>query len=331
MGFVRELTGSRQKIRDLLIEVLKIPEIGVVIPLVALILIFGTLNPAFYRQASITNILRTMSYIGIVSIPVTFVFISQGLDLSVGSVAGLAGVLAGMAMRAGIPIPVSVLLGLCGGASVGLVNGLLIAVGRLPSFIVTMATMSAARGVIYVLTEGALVYPLPEAFVAFGRAKICMLSYSIFIYAALALAGGYVLHRTTFGRSLYAMGGNEATARLAGIPVERFRVIVYTLSALGASIAGILLVSRVEAGAPALGETWELSAIAGVVLGGTSLAGGRGTMLGTVLGTALMVVVSVGLVLVKVDPLTQQIALGGIMVVAVWLDQVRRASLGEGD
>jgi ribose/xylose/arabinose/galactoside ABC-type transport system permease subunit len=319
--------GDREH-RPLMMRVLSIPEIGILLPLLALCGIVTALNPTFYAPDNVINILRSMSYTGLIAVPMTYVFVAGGLDLSVGSVAGLAGVIAGLAMRGGMPIAVSVLLGLLVGVAAGLINGVLAVQLRIPAFIVTLGMLSVARGIIYILTQGDPVYPLPKAFSDFGDATWLRLPYSVLLLAAVSVWADFVLRKTTYGHAIYAVGGNEEVARLAGIPVKRIKISTYVLVAFASAASGILLAARLGSAAAAGGQGWEMIAISAVILGGTSMFGGVGTILGVMLGAAIMAVLSNGMVLIGVSPYWQNVVLGVILVLAVGLDQLRRSRLG---
>jgi ribose/xylose/arabinose/galactoside ABC-type transport system permease subunit len=319
---------SRDKNSGLTRKVLSIPEIGIFIPLVLMCVYISFANSTFYSEENIVNILRTMSYTGIIAIPMTYVFVAAGLDLSVGSVAGLAGVVSGLAMSSGMPIWLSVLLGVIVGATIGLVNGGIIVKLRIPSFIMTLGMMNIARGIIYILTQGEPIYPLPQAFNDFGKATLFKMPYSVLILIAVAILADFVLRKTTYGRAIYAVGGNEEVAALAGIAVNRIKISTYVLVGIASAVSGVLLSSRLGSAAAAAGVGWEMYAISAVIIGGTSMFGGVGTILGVMIGAATMAVLSNGMVLVEISPYWQNVVLGVIMVLAVGLDQLRRSRLG---
>jgi len=316
-------------------RVLSVPEVGIFIPLVVLCLAIALAKSVFYSQRNIVLILQNMSYTGLIAVPMTYVFVAAGLDLSVGAVAGLGGVVAGLAMQAGVPIPVAVVLGLLTGGVIGLANGLVIVRLGIPSFIVTLGMMNVARGIIYILTEGEPVYPLPTAFSDFGNAAWLKLPYSevpipysVLILIAVVAVADFVLRKTTYGRAIYAVGGNEEVARLAGIRVGLVKVSTYLIVAVASAGAGILLASRLGSAVAAAGQGWEMLSIAAVIIGGTSMFGGVGTVLGVMIGAAIMAVLSNGMVLVNISPYWQNLVLGVIMVLAVGLDHFRRSRLG---
>jgi ribose/xylose/arabinose/galactoside ABC-type transport system permease subunit len=219
-------------------------------------------------------------------------------------------------------------LGLFVGAVIGLINGAVVVRLRIPSFIMTLGMMNIARGFISVLTGGASVDRLPSAFNAFGRASVLGAPYSVLVMVLLAVAADFILRKTTYGRAIYAVGGNEEVAGLAGIPVRRIKISTYVLVSVAAAASGILLAARLSSAASAAGQGWEMYAITAVIIGGTSMFGGVGTILGVMIGAATMSVLSNGMVLVDINPYWQNIVLGVIMVFAVGLDQLRRSRLG---
>jgi ribose/xylose/arabinose/galactoside ABC-type transport system permease subunit len=305
-----------------------VPEVGIFIPLVLICIGISIKNPTFYSQKNIILLLTSMSYTGIIAIAMTYVFVAAGLDLSVGAVAGLAGIVACSVMKMGVPIWLSVLLGLFVGAVVGLTNGTVVVRLRIPSFIVTLGMMNIVRGVINIITGGVEVDRLPKAFDHFGEATVLRMPYSVLIMLALAVVGDFVLRKTTYGRSIYAVGGNEEVAGLAGIAVKRTKISTYILVSAAAAASGILLAARLGSATAASGIGWEMTAISAVIIGGTSMFGGVGTILGVMIGAATMSVLSNGMVLVDVNPYWQDVVFGVIMVLAVGLDQLRRSRLG---
>jgi ribose/xylose/arabinose/galactoside ABC-type transport system permease subunit len=258
-----------------------------VLALVALIasLSFDT----FATADNVRNIAITSSFLAIVALGMTFVIISGGIDLSVGSLFALGGVLAAWGSRYGSAAAIALPLGVCG--LIGAMNGLLIAKARMPAFIVTLASLLGARGLLLAITsEGANTYLVPRgsAFAELGQGKVAGIGYPVLIAAALFALGGLVLARTRFGQRIYAVGGSEDAASLMGVPVARVRVTVYLLSGLLAGLAGALNAARLSSGVTIVGVGMELDAIAAVVIGGTLLVGGAGTVSGTLSGVLLL-------------------------------------------
>lgn len=324
---VTEPANSKSK-KSSLLRLLNIPEVGLVIPLLLLVVIIGLVNPTFFGFENLINILRNTAFTFIVGIAMTFVLISAGLDLSVGSLIALGGVVTGLALKAGVPIPLSILLGLALGAIIGLINGFTIIRFNIPPLIVTLGMLYAARGSVLVLTQGAPVYPLPPAFNVIGQGDLAGIPYVVIIAAVLAVLAHIVLTRTTYGRAVYALGGNEETARLSGININRIKLSVYVLTGMASAFTGMLMAARLASAQANAGTGWELQVIAAVIIGGTSMFGGSGSILGSLLGAFFMNVVATGMILMRISAYWQDLVIGTIIVVAVGIDQFRRRHAG---
>ncbi|MDH5452729.1 MAG: ABC transporter permease, partial [Paracoccaceae bacterium] len=249
-----------------------------------------------------------------------------GIDLSVGSVMGLAGLVTALAFDNGLSTTASVSCGLGVGVGFGLVNGLLVTVGRLPPFIATLGTLSIGRGLMYIVTRGVPVTPdTPEIFSVIGQGYVGYVPAPVIIMLVLALVFSIVMTFTTFGRQVYATGGNENAAWLSGVNTARIKLLVYTLSGLIASIAGIISFSRFLSAEPASGFGMELDVIAAAAIGGASLAGGVGSVLGSVIGAALTGIISNGVVLMNINTYAQQAITGLVILIAVSIDVWRNA------
>ncbi len=304
-----------------------VPEVGVLIPLIAFALIFYLVNPTFLSPANITTMLRAVAYIGIIAIGMTFLLITGAFDLSVGATAGLCAIVCSYAMvNLSWPIPLAVLAGVLTGALVGLVNGFVVLKLGVPAFITTLGMLNIAKGITYLISKGYTIYPLPEPVGVFGEAEPFGTSWAVVIFVLMAIAAAFVATRTSYGRKLYVVGGNPEVARLAGINPARIQLSGFVLVSVCAGIAGMLLMSRIATGQPTIGLGWELNVIAGVVIGGVSLFGGSGSVVGAVIGLLIMQVVTSGLVISNVDPYWQTVAIGLIMIVAVAIDILRRKS-----
>ena len=295
----------------------------------AFVLLAGTLalwEPPFRTLGNIENILQQISVNGILAIGMTLVIITAGIDLSVGSVLAFAAVVATSFARTndqGQPehsLIVPIVLGVLAGLACGLVNGILIAKRRLAPFIVTLGMMTVARGLALVYTHGRPEINLSNAYDAIGDG----LAGPGGIVMAAVLAGIFILHFTRFGRYVYAVGGNELAAKVSGINTDRVLIGVYAIAGALAGLAGIVESSRVMSGSPSAGEGYELNAIAAVVIGGTSLSGGIGTMAGTIVGVLIIGVMNNGLDLLEVSSYWQQVVKGAIIVCAVLLDRKSR-------
>ncbi len=304
-----------------------IPEIGVLLPLLGFIVIFYALNPAFLNGDNIAAMVRAMSFIGVIAMGQTFLLISGAFDLSVGSVAGLGAIVcSAMMVRYHWSIPAAVGAGLAVGAITGLVNSFVVLKLGVPAFIATLGMLNVAKGIDYLISKGYTIYPLPEAVNNFGTAEPLNTSWSFIIFVIMAVIAGIVLSKTTYGRKLYVVGGNPEVARLAGISPAKIQLSGFVLCGMCSSLAGMLLMARIVTGSPTIGLGWEMNVIAGVVIGGVSLFGGSGSIPGAVIGLLIMQVVTNGLVVVKVDPYWQTVAIGLIMIAAVAIDILRRKS-----
>lgn len=294
--------------------------------LIALCVVMTILSPYFLTFNNLFNVGTQIAVIAILALGQTFVIVSGGIDLSVGSVLALAGVVFGWAtVVANLPLPVALVLGIGSGALAGLVNGLLITLGNLPPFIATLAMLSAARGLALVISGGVPLNPIPGAIRTLGSGDLFgFVPLPVILMLIMwALTVGF-LRSTYSGRAMYAIGGNEEASRLSGINVYRQKLIIYTLSGLFAGIAGILLTARLASAQPQAAFTFELDAIAAVVIGGASLAGGVGSASGTVIGALILGVLRNGLNLLNVSSFWQQVVIGAVIALAVMTDTLRR-------
>jgi ribose transport system permease protein len=290
---------------------------GALAVLVAMVVVAGLTLDLFLTPRNIEDVLLHASFIGLISVGMTFVIITGGIDLSVGSLVALGGVLAGLSV--GISWPLGLLFPTLACGLYGFVNGLLIAKAKLPAFIVTLAGLLGIRGLALVLS-GTLTIPIPgpPAFVWFGRGEIFGLDVPIVVMFGAFAVGALVLNRTRYGEAVFAVGGSEEAARLAGVRVDRVKIIAYTTSGALAGLAGALVAAWLSAGQPTVGQAWELYAIASVVLGGTLLTGGAGTMLGSLVGVLLFYTIQN--VINQVGTLTsynQQLVTGIFLIVVV--------------
>jgi len=308
-------------------RIIAVPEVGVLIPLIIFIAIFASINPSFLTWGNASTLLRAMSFIGVIAMGQTFLMISGAFDLSVGATAGLSSIICSALMvRYNIPVPWAIVAGLATGALVGLANSFVVLKLGVPAFIATLGMMYIAKGVTYLISKGYTIYPLPESLQKFGTAEPFDTSWSFIIFVAMAVVFAFILSKTTYGRKLYAVGGNPEVARLAGINPAIIQMSGFVLVGMCSSLAGILMMSRIVTGNPTIGLGWEMNVIAGVVIGGVSMFGGVGSIPGAVIGLLIMQVVTNGLVVIKVDPYWQTVAVGLIMIIAVAIDIVRRNS-----
>ena len=315
-----------------------------VVALVVLSCVFAMLSPEFLTAGNMTILVKHVAINAILAIGMTFVILSGGIDLSVGSIAGLAGMIAGALLTQGVTVAswdvvvyphasLAIVVALVAGMLLGAMNGLLVARLRVAPFIATLGVLYIARGAALLLSGGAT-YPNlggrddlgNTGFTLMGSGVIAGLPVPIWIMAGLTVVAIGVAGRTPFGRHVYAVGGNERAALLAGVPVRRVTVRVYVISGFCAALVGLLIAAQLGAAHPATGETFELNAIAAVVLGGTSLMGGRGSIVGTLIGAFVIGVLADGLVLLGVSEFWQLIVKGLVIVLAVILDQFQRRS-----
>jgi ribose/xylose/arabinose/galactoside ABC-type transport system permease subunit len=299
-------------------------EIGILIVLIFLSILINFANPVFFTFDNIIEVLRNTSYTVIIALGMTLLIIAKGLDLSVGAVVALCGLLTSVLLSRGIPVPLSILIGLTAGAIVGLFNSLTVVFFHIPSMIATLGSMYMVRGLVLVMTKGKPIYPLPETFAKIGQGKLFLIPYIIFFAFILSVVFHIILTRTVFGRKIYAIGGNEVTAKYAGINVSVVTAYVYIIAGTLSSLSGILTAARFGSGQPTIGEGMEMSVIAAVIIGGASMNGGSATILGTVLGSLLITVIATGMNLVGVSPYWQRFVTGLVIVIAVGLDQYQR-------
>lgn len=296
-------------------------QLGIVFALLATCVVLTLLRPHFIGVANLTNVVRQISINGILAVGVTLVLLTGGVDLSLGSVAALSGVAAAhLAHPGAYPVAVPLLAGLATGTACGAVNGILVARCRVPPFIATLGMMTAARGMALVLSNGRPVSNMSEAMTRLAG-DVWVVPAPALILAAVAALAWWALRNTRQGRYIFAVGGNEQAARAAGLPVRGVKVLAYTLCGTLAGLAGVVLAARITTGQPNAGLGYELDAIAAVVIGGTSLSGGVGSIGGTLLGVLLMGVIGNGLDLLNVSSYYQQIVKGAIIVGAVWFDR----------
>ncbi len=282
----------------------------------------------FLTSTNIFNILRAFSWIAISAFGQCMVIITGGIDLSVGSVMGLAGLATAMFLAHGVNVPIAVAAGLLAGLIVGFLNGLMITKGKLPPFIATLGSLLMARGLCYGLTGGWPVRDLPLAFRNLGQYDIPIAGLGVPLPLIFMLVFGLItsvfLTRTVWGYRIYALGGNETATALSGINTNRIKILVYSLCGLLTAIGGVLMTARLGVAAPTAAQGYELDVIAAAVVGGTSLKGGEGTILGVLIGAAIMQVLRNGLVLLGVSAYWLQAVQGLVIVVAIMLDQLRK-------
>ena len=292
------------------------------IVLIGLSAVMAILSPFFLQASNLLNILLASATIGVLAIGATYVISSAGLDLSLGSVLGLSAVVGAFtAERLGLPWPLAVAACLAAGALAGWINGQLVTRAAIPAFIVTLGMLGIARGLALIISDGRAIYGLPEGIVFLGQGRPFGVPMPVFIFIGVAIVTHYILSHTRFGAHTLAIGDNEAAARATGIQVDRHRRKLYAFSGLMAGIAGLIFMARVNAGDPTAGLNYELTAITAAIIGGTNLFGGRGSILGTMIGALIMGVLQNGLNLLAVQSYYQQMAIGAVLILAVFLDQ----------
>jgi ribose transport system permease protein len=287
---------------------------------VILCVILAIATPHFLTVSNLLNVLEQTALNAIVAVGMTFVIISGGIDLSVGSVLAFAGIGLALALQSGVPVPLAIALALAMGVSCGLVNGLLITLGRLPPFIATLGMMSVARGAALMLAEGRPISGFSQDFRALATERVLGIPAPVVITIVIYAVAHFVLTRTVFGRTTYAIGGNEEAARLSGVRVQFHKTAVYGVAGLTSAAAAIVLTARLNSAQPTAGTMYELDAIAATVIGGTSLLGGGGSQTGTLIGALIMGVLRNGLNLLNVSSFFQQVVIGLVIIGAVLVD-----------
>ncbi|KGJ11747.1 ribose ABC transporter permease [Paracoccus versutus] len=293
------------------------------LPLIGLItvsVLMGLASDNFFSLNNIMNVLRQVSVVGILAVGMSFVILTGGIDLSVGAVMALVGTLsAGMMVNMGLPAPVALLVGLLIGLGIGLANGVLVAWGRMPAIIVTLATMGMARGLGLIYSGGYPISGIPSWISWFGVGRVGVVPVPVIVMVLIYAVAWVLLQRTAFGRHVYALGGNETAARLSGVKTQRVKLAVYGISGLTSALAAVILTGRLMSGQPNAGQGFELDAIAAVVLGGTAISGGRGLILGTLIGAVLLGILNNGLNLMGINPYLQDVIKGAIILLAIYI------------
>jgi ribose transport system permease protein len=291
----------------------------------ALFIALSVLSPYFLTVQNLSAVARQTAVINIMALGMTLVMISGGIDLSVGSVLAFTGICGTMMLRAGYPLVPSLIVAMLAGGAWGLLNSTLIAGLKVSPFIATLGTMGAARGLTLVITSGLPVTNLPASFGWLGDGNLLrVVPVPLVILVALALLTAFILKYTRLGRYAYAIGSNTEAARYCGIPIRRYLILIYLFNGLLIGLSGMIEASRLATGQPTTGQGYELSVIAAVVIGGASLAGGEGTVAGTIAGALLMGLLANGSNLLGVSPYWQQVLIGAVIVAAVAVDELRK-------
>ncbi|MFJ7994238.1 ABC transporter permease [Peribacillus frigoritolerans] len=295
-------------------------------PLLALVLLFiviTVLNPSFMEPNNILNLLRQTSINALIAFGMTFIILTGGIDLSVGSILALSSALMAGMMVSGLDPILAILVGILLGAIMGVLNGILVSKGKMAPFIVTLATMTIFRGLTLVYTDGKPITGIGDSvmFQMLGRGYFLGVPVPAVVMVIAFMILWFLLHKTSFGRKTYAIGGNERASRISGIKVDRVKVAIYGLAGTMAAIAGAILTSRLNSAQPTAGQSYEMDAIAAVVLGGTSLSGGKGRLFGTLVGVLIIGTLNNGMNLLGVSSFYQQVVKGAVILIAVLLDR----------
>jgi ribose transport system permease protein len=296
----------------------------VIVIVLMVILSFATKN--FFTVNNLRNLVRQTSVNGIIALGMTFVIISGGIDLSVGSVVGVASIVVAKLLVAGIGIFPAIIIALLVCTLLGTLNGLIIHYGKVPPFIATLGMMQAARGIVMLLSNARMIAGLPKSFTGFAQLVFLGFPSLFFVWFLVILVTFVITTKTIFGRNIFAYGSNIEAARLSGINTAKVTVSVYAMSGLLSGIAGILMTSRLGNGIPTAGQGYEMDAIASAVVGGASLSGGSGTIIGTVLGALLISLIQNGGNLLGINAFILQIIVGVLIVASVWYDQIRKTT-----
>lgn len=296
--------------------------IFMIVALLFVVMIFA--SPYFLSTANILAVLLGLSLEAIIAVAMAHLMVSGGFDMSVGSVVAFTGATTAMILKMGVPIPLALLIGLLIGAGIGLFNGIIVAKVGINPFVTTLSSLSLFRGLTLIVTKGQNITGLPRAFKAIGQAKLFGVQTPIIIAAVLIILGDVFLRKSRFFRQSYYLGGNEQSARLSGIPVDRIKILAYVLTGLFAAISGIVMTARLGSASVTAGTGMELRVITAVIIGGASLQGGEGSVLGAFLGTFLMAIITNALTLLGVDVYWQTFVIGGTLLTAVLIDTMTK-------
>ena len=315
----------RGDIRQLLTWPLRQEAGGILVALVLLCAAVAIASPNFLGSYNLIVVARQASFVGLIALGETLVLLVGGIDLSVGAAAGLCAILGALTLtRLGVPPTAALLASMVIGFVFGLANGIFVSILRLNPFIVTLASWQIFAGMTLVITHGYPVQPLGEAFHWYGSGSLLGIPVPVVVFLVVAAILAWILGYSRFGRHIYSIGGSREAAKLVGIPVVRVEAMVYGIAGALAALAGILYASRMDSAEPAVGEGWLMGAITAAIIGGTSLRGGQGTILGTVLGTLLMAVLNNAMALLNVSGYWTKVVIGAVVLIAVLVDLLRR-------
>ena len=301
-------------------------ELTTVIALIILMAVITIINSNFLTANNLLNLLLQVTSNALIAFGMTFVILTGGIDLSVGSILALSSALTAGLLGSGMPVTLAILISLILGCILGMINGLLISYGKLAPFIVTLATMTIFRGATLVYTNGnPITKGLSDTFLFqfLGQGYIVGIPFPVIIMFIVFIVLYVLLHKTAFGKSVYAIGGNEKAAFISGVKLNKVKIIIYSISGIMASISGLIITSRLSSAQPTAGASYEMDAIAAVVLGGTSLSGGKGRILGTLIGALIIGVLNNGLNIIGVSAFWQQVVKGVVILIAVLIDRFK--------
>lgn len=301
-------------------------ELTTVIALIILMAVITIINSNFLTANNLLNLLLQVTSNALIAFGMTFVILTGGIDLSVGSILALSSALTAGLLGSGMPVTLAILISLILGCILGMMNGLLISYGKLAPFIVTLATMTIFRGATLVYTNGnPITKGLSDTFLFqfLGQGYIVEIPFPVIIMFIVFIVLYVLLHKTAFGKSVYAIGGNEKAAYISGVKLNKVKIIIYSISGIMASISGLIITSRLSSAQPTAGASYEMDAIAAVVLGGTSLSGGKGRILGTLIGALIIGVLNNGLNIIGVSAFWQQVVKGVVILIAVLIDRFK--------
>jgi len=313
---------SSEKIYEKISKRLK--QNGSLFGLIILCIIFSILSDSFLNTYNIINIARQSSVNIILAVGMTLVILTGGIDLSVGAVLALVGTLVAGMLSKGMPLGIALIIGLCIGLSFGIFNGLCVTKAEIPPFITTLGSLVIARSLGLIYSGGYPITGMPKNFTFIGSGYISFLPTPVVIAIVIFIIGLYVLNSTIVGRYVYAIGGNEEATYLSGISTHKWKIIIYGIHGFLTGLAGIVLTARMNSGQPTVAQGLEMDIIAAVVIGGTSLAGGEGNLVGTLIGALIITVLNNGLTLLNVSPYYQGAIIGVVILAAVWLDRKQK-------
>lgn len=321
----RHENGILQPLKNTFKKLFGSNETSMLLPIIVLGLIIGSINPVFFSFENLMNVAKATSFTFIVAIGMTYLLIAGAFDLSVGSILALGNLIVGLCLSNNINLFFSIVLTVIVGMTVGLTNGMIVVKLKVPPMITTLGMMYMARGIVLIITRGAPIYPLPDSFNMIGNGAMFGIPYVALIAVVIALIADFVLNKTIYGRGVYAVGGNEDTARLSGINISMIKVSTFMITSTLAAFTGVLVASRLGSSQPNIGEGFEMQVIASAIIGGTSLFGGAGTIIGTALGAIFMNILSNGMTLIRVSAYWQKFVIGMVIIIAVAIDQYKRS------